>query len=115
MPAKVFISQAAIDGWVSTEKVDLQGVDLVLRDSKTVLSLTPASLFRSVSGGGEDPHRLVGKVKDEAAIVALGAEAYMTSVLLGETAYDVEPGFVAVPAGATDDGQWLAGLLALDG
>jgi hypothetical protein len=43
-------------------------------------------------------------VKDEEAISALGAEAYMTSVLFDDIAYDVEPGFVAVPVGELPGG-----------
>jgi hypothetical protein len=97
MAAKVFISQAALSAWVSTDKADVQGDTLTLRALGVPLRLSPASHFRGVSGPGEDRHGLVGKVKDESAIAVLGAEAYMSSVLLGETAYDVESGFLAVP------------------
>jgi len=65
--------------------------------------LRPASLFLRVVGDGSDKRGLVGKVKDEEALSAIGAEAYMTSVLFDDAAYDVEAGFLAtlgeVPGG----------------
>jgi hypothetical protein len=104
MLGKLFISQSAIDAWVSTERVDLQGEVVSLRDGGGQLRLRAASLFLKVSGDGEDKRNLIGRVKDEEAISALGAEAYMTSVLFDDIAYDVEPGFVAVPVGELPGG-----------
>jgi hypothetical protein len=69
--------------------------------------VVPGSFFAKVSGDGPDPNGLVGKVKDEAAIGAMGAEQYMNSVILGDTAYDVEPGFVGTPVEAKDGGEGL--------
>jgi hypothetical protein len=100
---RLFISQSAIDAWVTSSVADLHGDILTLRDGAGALRLRPASLFCSVLGDGEDRRRLVGKVKDEGALAALGAAAYMTSVLFDDGAYDVEPGFVAVPVGALRD------------
>jgi hypothetical protein len=104
MVGKLFLSQTAIDDWVSSEKVDLQGEILRLREGGVGLRLVPAALFRKVAGDGEDRRNLVGRVKDEGAIVALGAESYMTSVLFDDMAYDVEPGFVATPIDEPADG-----------
>ena len=112
MPGKLFISQAAIDAWVSSEKVDLQGEVLTLRGGAGALRLRAASFFSKVAGDGEDKRALIGRVKDEDALAALGAEAYMTSVLFDDTAYDVEPGFVATPVSELADGG-SAVLLAL--
>jgi hypothetical protein len=104
MSRKLFISQAAVDTWVSSEKAELQGDVLTLGGGAGAFRLRPASLFRKVAGDGEDRHQLVGKVKDEEAIAALGAEAYMTSVLFDDIAYDVEPGFLAIPVGDVSGG-----------
>ena len=112
MPGKLFISQAAIDAWVSSERVDLQGEVMTLRDGAGALRLRAASYFRQVAGQGEDHRSLIGRVKDEDALTALGAEAYMTSVLFDDTAYDVEPGFLATPVGDLTDGG-RAALVAL--
>jgi hypothetical protein len=104
MPGKLFISQSAIDAWVSSERVDLQGDVLTLRESGGALRLQAASFFRKVAGDGDDRRGLVGKVKDEETMATLGAESYMTSVLFDDGAYDVEPGFIATPVGDLPDG-----------
>lgn len=101
---KLFIPQSDIDRWLSTGKVDLRGELLVLRDASAELKLLGAAHFLRVAGGGVDKRNLVGKVKDEAALAALGAEAYMTSVLFDDTAYDVEAGFMASLQGLARDG-----------
>ncbi len=96
MYAKIFVSQSTIDAWVSSDKVDLTGSALTLRGGGATLELEPASLFVSVSGG-DDAKGLVGRVISAGTLSAMGAEAYMASVLLGDTAYDVSPGFLAAP------------------
>ncbi|MDX2021110.1 MAG: hypothetical protein SF187_12795 [Deltaproteobacteria bacterium] len=95
MSFKVFLSQMTIDDWVATDRVDLQGEYITLRPDGLRLRLAPAAFFKAAAGGSADVHGLVGKVKDQFAINALGGEAYMSSVVVGEAAYDVEPGFVA--------------------
>ena len=115
MAVKIFISQGAIDAWVSSDQAEIAGSQLTFRGRPGALELVPASLFRHISAGKTDPHTLVGKVLDEEAILALGGETYMSSVLLGEIAYDVEPGFVGVPAPATDVRAVVETLRALDG
>jgi hypothetical protein len=100
MAAKVFISQGVIDAWVSSDQAELSGNALSFRTRPGALELQPASLFKRISAGKDDPHHLIGKVLDEEAVLALGGETYMSSVLIGETAYDVEPGFIGAPAEA---------------
>lgn len=114
MAVKIFISQGAIDGWVSSDQAEIAGSQLSFKGRPGALELVPASLFRRISAGQTDPHTLVGKVLDEEAILALGGETYMTSVLLGEIAYDIEPGFIGVPAGGTDARAAIQTLQALN-
>jgi hypothetical protein len=114
MALKVFISQSVIDAWVSSEQAEISGNLLSFRARAGALDLVPASLFRRISAGQTDPHTLVGKVLDEEAILALGGETYMSSVLIGEIAYDVEPGFVGIPAGGTEPRTVVEALRALD-
>lgn len=104
MSLRIFVSQTTIDTWVATEQVDLAGDVIAIRPSARRLRLSPASFFKSVAGGSRDGQGLVGKVKDDAAIAALGGEAYMTSVVVGEDAYDVEPGFLAREVDDPGDG-----------
>jgi hypothetical protein len=114
MVVKIFISQGAIDGLVSSDQAEIAGSLLSFKGRPGGLDLVPASLFRRISAGHTDPHTLVGKVLDEEAILALGGETYMTSVLLGEIAYDVEPGFLGTPAGGTDGRTVVQTLQALN-
>ena len=52
---------------------------------------------------GEDTHKLVAKVKTEEQLKTLGAEQMADSVLLGDTAYEVVPGYLAeVPVSPSD-------------
>jgi len=94
---KIFIPQEIVDRWVASDRVDLSGEVLTFRGRPVALRMVPGYFFDRVSGGTDDAHGLLGRAKAGAAIAALGAEAYMNSVILGETAYDVEPGFLAKP------------------
>ena len=57
----------------------------------------PRHYFEADVGGSGDPHGLLGRVKETASLAAMGAEHYMDSVLLGDSAYKVTPGFTGVP------------------
>ena len=65
-------------------------------------AIRPAVLFTRVAGPEEDPHGLLGTVLDDEALAKMGADHYMTSVIIGETAYDVQGGFLGdpIPPGA---------------
>ena len=115
MTFRVFLSQMTIDEWVASDRVDLQGEYMTLRPAGVRLALTSAAFFKSAAGGSEDVHGLVGKVKDQSAIDALGGEAYMSSVVVGDSAYDVEPGFVATADGMSSNTSLLAAIAALRG
>jgi hypothetical protein len=95
MSVKVFIPQDVVDSWVTSDKVELSGEVLTFRGSGLTLRMVPGYYFDHVAGGSDEGHNLLGRAKVKAAINAMGAEAYMNSVILGETAYEVESGFVA--------------------
>ncbi len=92
--ARLFISQQRLDSWTEEEKVKLEGDTLFLNEMGRSFSIKTGVRFMNVSGSDADPHDLLGKVKDEEELVEMGAEHYMTSVILGDTAYDVQVGFV---------------------
>jgi len=46
--------------------------------------------------GSPDPHGFLGKVKSKADLVALGAEILEGSMILGDNAYDVVPGWAGL-------------------
>jgi len=97
MSVKVFLPQEMVDSWITADKVELSGEVMTFRGTALSLRLVPGFYFDHVAGGTDESHQLLGRVKSKAAVAALGAEAYMNSVILGETAYEVEAGFVAKP------------------
>jgi hypothetical protein len=114
MSVKLFIPQETVDSWLSAERVNLEGEMLHLPEGGPVLRLVPGCYFRSVQAGSDETFKLLGKVKTKAAVSALGAEMYMNSVILGETAYEVEAGFVAKPVGgAGPDAAVVAAVASL--
>jgi hypothetical protein len=114
MSVKLFIPQETVDAWLSTERVNLDKEMLQLLGSGVVLRLVPGCYFTTVQAGSDEPFKLLGKVKTKAAVTALGAEMYMNSVILGETAYEVEVGFVAkAVAGAGTDATVVAVVASL--
>ncbi|MEZ4404740.1 MAG: hypothetical protein R3B06_32270 [Kofleriaceae bacterium] len=95
--ARLFISTSRLETWSTEGKLALDGTRLMLPELARAFDVRPAVHFVSVAGGGDDPHQLVGTVRDEAALAAMGADHMMTSVIYGETAYDVVNGFVGEP------------------
>jgi hypothetical protein len=98
MAGLLFVSQAMLDGWAGQGRIDLEGHVMTLRAGDghgRSYALDPAVRFLCVVGAQADPHALVGKVKRMAQLRELGAEALGDSVVLGDVAYEVQPGFMA--------------------
>jgi hypothetical protein len=95
----LFISQEWVDVSNMEDKVTLDGQQMVIAADGKAYQLTPAVRFLKVEGGDSDSHQLIGKVKTNMALEALDAETMAESVLLGDTAYRVQPGFSAMYTG----------------
>ena len=98
MGGLLFVSQAMLDSWAEQGKIDFVGnvMTLVASDGHgRSYALQPAVRFLQVLGADRDPNGLLRKVKSLAQLRALGAEAVDDSVVLGDAAYEVEPGFLA--------------------
>ncbi len=98
MAGLLFVSQAMLDSWAGQGKIDLVGsvMTVLAGDGKgRSYALDPAVRFLKVLGADSDPHQLLRKVKSTAQLRELGAEAVDDSVVLGDVAYEVEPGFLA--------------------
>jgi hypothetical protein len=103
MQNRVFFPQTSLDQWIVDGAVDLQGGALTLvGEGRTYEVAEAVRVLREVSGAG-DASQLVGKVKTRAWLEQQGAELVETSMLLGEAAYDVDPGWMGVPVGAFAD------------
>ena len=100
MQNRVFFPQTALDQWIVDGAMDLQGGVLTLVGEGRKYEVGEAvRVLREVSGAG-DGAQLIGKVKTRAWLEQQGAEIVETSMLLGEAAYDVDPGWMGVPVGA---------------
>ena len=91
---RLFLPQTQLEEWALEDKADVKDGVLVVTGEEGVYPVTPAvHIVQLVTG--EDTHGLVTKVKTEAQLESLGAEQMADSVLLGDTAYEVVPGYVA--------------------
>ena len=98
MRNRVFFPQEALDLWTADDRVDMSADELVLRsDERRYRVVEAVHVLREVTGTA-DPNELVGKVKSRAYLAELGAELLEGSMIIGDNAYDVVPGFVGAPA-----------------
>ncbi len=92
--ARLFISQERLDEWTMDQKATLNAGRLTLTELGRTFMVVPAVRFLKVAGDEPDPNDLINRVKTEEELVELGADLYMNSVIHGDIAYDVQPGFV---------------------
>ncbi len=90
---KLFLSQATLEEWALADKADVQEKHLVIRGEPARLPVEDAvHVARLVTGA--DEQKLLHKVKTIGQLDALSAEQLADSVLLGESAYDVQRGYL---------------------
>ncbi len=111
MPA-VFLTNEMLQQWSDQGKVRLDDTTLTLLAEARTVKLSAAVRFTSLIDEGDDPNKLLGKVKTTAQLVELGAEHYLDSVIFGDIGYMVVEGFLGdlsparktvVPTPAVDD------------
>ena len=100
---RVFFPQAALDQWISEGKVDLVGDELTIKAEARRYRILEAAHIVVECTGLLDGNELVGKVKSRAYLMELGAELLETSMVLGDNAYDIVPGFLAAPVGSFEE------------
>src|SRR5512139_3444621 len=94
----LFVSQAMLDAWAEQGKIDFVGNVMTLLTGEgrgRSYALEPAVRFLKVLGAEADPNALLTKVKPVSQLREMGAEQVERSVVLGDLAYEVEPGFLA--------------------
>ena len=100
---RVFFPQAALDQWISDGRVDLTGDELTIKpEARRYRILEAARILRECTGLG-DANQLVGKVKTRRYLSELGADLLENSMVLGDNAYDVIPGFLGAPVGTLEE------------
>jgi hypothetical protein len=98
MAGLLFVSQAMLDSWTDQGKIDFVGnvMTLLAGDGKgRSYALEPAVRFMKLLSGDDDPNQLVHKVKALSQLKEMGAEPAGDSCILGDLAYEVQPGFLA--------------------
>lgn len=100
-PSRIFLSQEALDSWIGEGRADIQGDVLIDKVGSRRFQLLEGVRFLSEVSGGDDAEGLVGRVKDLVQLAAMGGEYMSDSVVLGELAYEVQPGFVGRPMAKT--------------
>ena len=92
---KIFFSQRILGALTDEGKIKLdRNLLTLLTPDRPSFELAPAYRFIRTSDGSPDPHGLVGQIKYEKDVKALSAEVYLDSVIYGDVAYEVEPGFI---------------------
>lgn len=89
-----FMPQSVLDVWTDLGKIELTGTTLRIPAENVTFQLTPAVRFTELLEG-QDTHRLLQKVKAESYVREIGGEVLTDSCIVGETAYQVQPGFLA--------------------
>lgn len=98
MGGLLFVTQSMLDRWADQGRIDFIGNVMTLlagAGKGRSYALEPAARFLRVVGADADPNGLLDRVKPLAQLRELGAEAVGDSCLLGEVAYEIEPGFLA--------------------
>lgn len=98
MGARLFLSQDVVER-AAAAGAELSADALVARGGAldgARFALIPAARVLGLASG-DDARALTGKVRSMADLVAIGGELLGTSMLLGDVAYDLEPGFLATP------------------
>jgi len=90
----LFVPQSVLDKWSEQGRVQVDGQVLTLLGDNKSFQLTSAVRFLKMEAG-EDTAGLLKKVKTTDALKQMGAEHYMESVILGDSAYQVQQGFLA--------------------
>ena len=96
---RVFFPQQVLDRWLDAGDAELFANELTLRAERKKYRLVEGvRVLAEVSGTG-DPYDITGKVKTVAFLSELGAELLGESMLIGDNAYEIVPGWLGQPKG----------------
>ncbi len=89
----LFISQVDLEAWVEQGKAALEDGVLTLQEESVAYRLEPGVRIGELLAG-DDQAGLVGEIRTVVALQSAGAEYCRDSVIMGDTAYSCEEGFV---------------------
>ncbi|WP_437280646.1 hypothetical protein WME90_08820 [Sorangium sp. So ce375] len=115
MKNRVFFPQAALDDWIASDRVDLNNDELLIKtEGRRYKIIEAIRVLREVTGSA-DIHEVLGRVKTRAFLRELGAEILEGSMIIGDNAYDVIPGFIGAPVGTFAEHRKAAAGTAASG
>jgi len=94
MQNRVFFPQLLVDQWGIEGKIDFTATELIVIAEGRRYKISEAVRIVAEVSGANDEQKLVGKVKPNGVLNELGAEIFENSMILGENAYDVVPGWM---------------------
>lgn len=97
MRNRVFFPQSSIDQWGIEGKIEFSEAGLLIPAEGRRYTMTEVVRVVIEVTGAADPHDIVGKVKPKTELEGLGAEILESSMILGDNAYDVVPGWAGTP------------------
>src|SRR5262249_9239025 len=100
---RVFFPQACLDHWSVEGKIELTPTELVLLAEGRRYAITEVVYVVVEVTGANDPYAIVGKVKSKAELEGVGAEILENSMIIGDNAYDVVPGWAGTPMTSFSD------------
>jgi hypothetical protein len=103
MQNRIFFPQSAFDEWITRESVEVRGEELVVVPEARRYRIAEAVRVVAEVTGAPDPNALVGKVKPRQALDELGAEILEGSMIIGDNAYEVVPGWLGTPIGSLQE------------
>src|SRR5437764_13696427 len=95
---QMFVAQTTLESWLDSGKVDFDGRVVRLKSHEVAFDLESAVRFIAIIDGVQESN-LLGKVLPESRIKELGGEVLGDSVVFGEIAFQVRPGYIATRQG----------------
>ncbi len=91
---RIFVSQRRVQQWTEEGRVSVDGNVMTLPELGRTFRLTEAFFVERVVSEGGDAFKLTGRVKTRSQIASLGGEVFLNSLIIGDAAYEGDPGFV---------------------
>ena len=100
-PSKMFVPQEVLETWAVSGAADVTGNTMDLASAERSYELLPAVRFERLIAGADDSN-LLGRIMGEAGISEHDGELMGDSVVFGEVAFEVTPGFIATIAAGSN-------------
>ncbi|HEV8247676.1 MAG TPA: hypothetical protein VGP93_18000 [Polyangiaceae bacterium] len=94
---RVFFPQQVLDRWLDAGDAELSANELTLKAERKKYRLVEGVRVVAEVSGALDPYDITGKVKTVVFLTELGAELLGESMLIGDNAYEVVPGWLGQP------------------